>query len=240
MTATERLSPRRYSMLDVDQAPQSPGLYAWYVGFLAGPHDWRTDPGPDGDMAVGGFLRLLTRYASHFEPLPIALRSSGSYGSVWQGSLERDAPLGDAEDKSQGLELEDKRLDQLMDSLGNEDRRRAISEILAMAAPVFSTPLYIGVATDLRERLCVHRRDFGRAYEWLRDHPDDRDRLRLEAKNFGSRAAARNITMDRLEAWVIDVGEGSDNEFSTQKLRQIAQTAEWLLNRFHTPILGRQ
>lgn len=238
---TSALSHSRYSMLDVDEAPETPGLYAWYVSFRASPHDWKMKPSPQGDQAIEGFLRLLRRYAGYYEPLPIALHGRGSYGAAWEGDLELDTPLREPDETASASSAEeDKRLTTLMGSLDSEDRRRVMAAILEMAAPVFSSPLYIGVAENLRERLRSHRRDFTKAYDWLREHPEDAEVVRAKGKTFGARAAARQMAMGHLEAWVIDLGDHADDAVTIKHLRQTAESAEWLLHRLYTPILGRQ
>ncbi|WEH16316.1 hypothetical protein [Streptomyces sp. VNUA24] len=238
---TNALSHSHYSMLDVDQAPETPGLYAWYVSFRASPHDWKMKPSPEGDQAIEGFLRLLRKYAGYYEPLPIALRGRGSYGVAWEGELELDTPLRDPDEGSHAASAEeDKRLAILMNSLASEERRRVMATILEMASPVFSSPLYIGVAENLRERLRTHRRDFTKAYDWLREHPEDAETVRTKGKTFGARAAARNMAMGHLEAWVIDLGDQADNAVTIKHLRNTAESAEWLLHRLYAPILGRQ
>ncbi|MFK0153674.1 hypothetical protein ACIQVK_16590 [Streptomyces sp. NPDC090493] len=238
---TNALSHSRYSMLDVDQAPETPGLYAWYVSFRAGPHDWKMKPSPEGDQAIEGFLRLLRKYAGYYEPLPIALRGRGSYGAVWEGELQLDTPLHDPDEASNDTAVEeDKRLEILMDSLDSEERRRVMATILEIASPVFSSPLYIGVAENLRERLRTHRRDFTKAYDWLREHPEDAETVRAKGRTFGARAAARNMAMGHLEAWVIDLGDQADDAVTIKHLRNTAESAEWLLHRLYAPILGRQ
>ncbi|MFC9063542.1 hypothetical protein ACFTXB_36865, partial [Streptomyces sp. NPDC057074] len=105
-----------------------------------------------------------------------------------------------------------------------------MATILEMAAPVFSSPLYIGVAENLRERLRTHRRDFTKAYDWLREHPEDAAEVRAKGKTFGARAAARNMTMRQLEAWVIDLGDQEDDALTLKHLRHTAPSAEGLLH----------
>jgi hypothetical protein len=228
-------------MLDVDEAPEAPGLYAWYVSFKASPHDWKMQASPQGDQAIEGFLRLLRRYAGYHEPLPITLRGRGSYGTTWGGDLALDTPLRQPDEEADAHSARgDKRLEILMGSLDSQERRRVMATILEMASPVFSAPLYIGVAENLRERLRTHRRDFTKAYEWLREHPEDAAEVRAKGKTFGARAAARDMTMRQLEAWVIDLGDQEDDDVTLKHLRHTAQSAEWLLHRLYAPILGRQ
>ncbi|MFG2956392.1 hypothetical protein ACGF5O_22045 [Streptomyces sp. NPDC048291] len=239
----------RYSMPHVDQAPDTPGLYAWYVSFRAGPHDWKLRAGKNGDEATEGFLNLLRKYAGYYEPLPINLSGRGSYGARWQGEIALDSPLGppDGPDAPTSVDAEDDteaeavlRLEKLMGSLDTENRRRVMSTILTQAIPVFSSPLYIGVAENLKQRLIQHRQKFTRAHDYLREHPQDADAVRAHGRSFGERAAARNIAMEHLEAWVIDLGDEQNDEITKKQLRNTAESAEWLLHRLYSPILGRQ
>lgn len=227
-------------MRDVDRAPESPGLYAWYVNFRAGPQDWKINPGPNGDQAIEGFLNLIRKYAGYYEPLPIELAGRGSYGTRWEGLLELDFPLRqpsvEETDDSEG----EPRLEKLLDSLGNEERRQVMAAILHRASPIFASPLYIGVADNLRQRLGQHKQSYTKAYDWLREHPDDIEVVRASGKSFGERAAARGIAMEHLEAWIIDLTDEENNEVSKKHLRNTAEAAEWLLHRLYSPTLGRQ
>jgi hypothetical protein len=226
-------------MLDVDQAPEAPGIYAWYAVFRASPQDWKLKAGPHGDEAIDGFLNLIRRYASYHEPSPIDLVGKGTYGARWHGDLVLDYPLrapseADGDDSSSA-----DRLGKLVDAIESEDRRQTLAKMLEMVTPAFSSPLYIGVAENLRNRLCQHRQNFTNASEWLQDHPDDAEIIQVKGKSFGARAAARDIPMEYLEAWVIDLNH-QRSDLSSKQLRSIAESAEWLLHRLYGPILGRQ
>jgi hypothetical protein len=105
---------------------------------------------------------------------------------------------------------------------------------------VFSSPVYIGVAENLRDRLKTHRRDFANATEYLQGNPDDSLKMKSRGKSFGYRAAARGIAMENLVAWVMDLGELVDPDTSVDTLREIAESAEWILHRLYSPILGRR
>lgn len=228
-------------MLDVSQAPESPGLYAWYVTFRAGPHDWKFRPSPQGDQAIVGFLNLLRKYAGYYEPHPLVLSARGAYGAKWAGRLELTHPLrAQSEDDPTDKEdpLDD--LPQLAKALDAEEHRRILAMILQKATPAFSAPLYIGVAENLRQRLSQHQQDFARTQEWLQEHPEDAEIVKTRGKSFGQRAAARNIAMEHLEAWIIELSAEEDDGITKKSLRSTAESAEWLLQRLYSPILGRQ
>ncbi|GLW25313.1 hypothetical protein Mame01_53550 [Microbispora amethystogenes] len=228
-----------FKMSSVDQAPQTPGLYAWYVKFQAGSQDWRIRPEGEVDGAIEGFLQLLTRYASYHAPLPIDLQGVGAYGARWRGHVELDRPL---QEELDGDELVmDKRLDAIRDTLASEGRRRVMAELLMAATPFFSSPLYIGVAENLRVRLQQHHRDFTDAYDWLLDHPEDAPLVKAKGKSFGQRAAARGISMDTLVAWVLhfDADDADIDAIMNSEIRRTAEAAEWVLHQLYSPILGK-
>lgn len=234
------MQPHRYSMLDVDQVPESPGIYAWYVQFQATEQDWRLKASPDGDLAIEGFLGLIEKYAGYYEPVPIKVTGRGTYGARWDGEMARDYALGDRAGASGENTRSSAKLEKLIDSLDTESRREVLARILESTAPIFSSPLYIGVAENLRNRLRQHRRDFSAASEWLRDHPEDLEKIRLRGKDFGHRAAARGIAMEHLNVWVLDLAEDGTSGLPVSHLRATAESVEWLLHRLYTPILGRQ
>lgn len=242
----EEHAASRFGMLEVEQAPESPGIYAWYVTFRASAHDWETRPVDGHDSSIEGFLGLLREYASYYEPLPITLRGSAPYGGRWDGALELDHGVisRDSYEKDDGSDRREKeRREQDREALDNtissQTGRRLLAQFLSRTTPVFSSPLYIGVAENLNERLQRHRNSYSRAMEWLRSNPHDVDRLKRDAKTFGQRAAARGIAMENLEAWVIDLKE-LELDASVNSLRESARSAEWLLHRLFAPILGRQ
>lgn len=236
---------RRYGMLELERAPESPGLYAWYVSLQIGPQDWRTRPEDGRDAATEGFLELLREYAGYYEPLPIELRGNAPYGGSWNGTLELDHGLS-VRRSGHGLPLTDqdraaeKDRKALSDTLDSQDGRRVLASLLEHSTPVFSAPLYIGVSDNIRQRLLKHRANYSTGVDWLTGNPDGADALKEKANSFGLRAAARGIAMENLEAWVIDLGDGGGSEMSTKILGETARSAEWLLHRIFSPVLGRQ
>ncbi|MGW2712426.1 hypothetical protein ACWC4J_26110 [Streptomyces sp. NPDC001356] len=232
-------------MREVEQAPESPGLYAWYASFRASPQDWLTRPDEGRDAAADGFLNLLREYASYFEPLPIALRGSAPYGGSWRGELELDHGLtatpeiGDTP-QSDSEKLSQKDRAALTETINSQDGRRVLATLLSQATPFFSSPIYIGVAENLRQRLQQHHRNYTEVMEWLSENPNDTQIAQEQASVFGHRAAAKRIAMENLEVWVIDLGDLESTDLSVRKLRETARSAEWLLHRLFSPILGRQ
>lgn len=244
-TVPDEVTMARYRMDQVDQAPESPGLYAWYVKFHADRPDWELSPTSDGDASIDGFTRLLIKYAGYFEPLPVTLRGRGSYGAKWSGSLELDFPLRPPEAEIEGEATNDSGIDphvqeRLKGAVESEPRRRVMSQILSAAVPVFSSPVYIGVAGNLRQRLSQHYEDFTDARDYLRTHPSAVESMKYQGRNFGYRAAGRLIALEHLEVWVLELGEEFQEYCSVENIREAAESAEWLMHRMFGPTLGRR
>lgn len=231
------VGPSRFPMLSVDEAPKGPGIYAWYSKFRASPHDWAFSPGPAGtDEATSGFFELVRRHAQQFEPLLLSLYGSGAYGAKWAGSLRMDFPFREDQKSDPGG---DQPAGRLWQAIQGEDARRLIATMLEFVTPYFSTPLYIGVAANLRERLVQHRSDYSKTYEYIQKNPQDKEQIKEKGGTFGARAAARDIAIENLEAWTIDL-TSEEQAIPASQLKDISEDVEWLLHRIYSPILGRR
>ena len=234
-------------MQSIDSAPESPGLYAWYIEFQAGRRDWEMRVEDGKDSAVSGFSEILRRYEAQHEDVPIDLGGRSSYDTVWTGSLRKleKAAQGDNDSDTVAEEVLDGNFDQINEprpgvgSVDSEGKRQLYTNLLRSAIPVFAAPAYIGVTDNLKKRLITHRRDFTRASEWIRDHPGDAERMRSSGKTFGSRAAARGIALENLTVWVLDAAE-IDSQATDTQLRQVSGSAEHLLHKIFAPVLGRR
>ncbi|MEZ7240061.1 hypothetical protein QYS60_20110 [Rhodococcus sp. GXMU-t2271] len=235
---------QKFGMSEVDRVPEGPGIYAWYAKFRAGKYDWMARPENGQDAAIESFLDLIRHYASYYEPLPINLKGAAPYGGLWSGSLELDHGVPRSvvsSAKGDPLnEILEKDRDALEAAISSESSRQILAELLSGITPVFSAPLYIGVAENLQSRLKKHRATYTSGIDWLADHPEGAEELRSKANSFGLRAAARGIAMEHLEVWVIDLEAKYGSENSIADLRVTARSAEWLLHRLFSPILGRQ
>ncbi|MCT6736150.1 MULTISPECIES: GIY-YIG nuclease family protein [Rhodococcus] len=230
-------------MLDVGSAPAAPGIYAWYASFRASPQDWLTRPHDGQDAATDGFFQLLREYAGYHEPLPITLKGSATYGGAWSGELELDHGIQTMIRNNGDAPMEvrtEKDRDALADTVNSPEGRRILASVLGQATPVFSSPLYIGITENLRQRLEKHRKDYTHGMEYLSEHPGEEKELQAKANGFGLRAAARGIAMENLEVWVIDLNNDENRETTDKELKETARSAEWLLHRLFSPVLGRQ
>jgi hypothetical protein len=233
----DSVKPWRLSALHLERAPTGPGIYAWYAHIALSETDWQPRFQEGVDVAGGDLTNALNDYVRIHQPPSIALRGTASYRLSWKGEIRQESVSDVAESDS------DTRLDlQLGETAKDREERRLLSQLLRAAPPVFASPLYIGVATNLRQRLSDHKKSFERASTAIRQRPDLASSLQLRGKDLGTRLAGAGIPLERLECWVLPApGMMSvPSDMAQGKQRSVAQAAEWVLQRIFQPILGRQ
>lgn len=232
--------PQRLDALDVDLAPQLPGIYAWYAQVALSDRDWMPRIEGDIDLAARDLGQAIVDYALIHHPEPLDLRADGSYNLNWAGTLQRDSISDPASGNSTS------RLEVQLRSLSSDpDSRRLLTSLLRAAIPVFASPLYIGVATNLRSRLVEHIADYEGAKVTLRNNPSESATMQFGGDSFGARLAGTGIQLERLECWVMPTigiagSELHNNADTHHKHRSVARAAEWILQRIFQPVLGRR
>lgn len=236
----EAQQPQRLSALDADLAPQVPGIYAWYAQLALSEDDWRPRMRGDVDLAAFDLHRAVADYANAHRPEPIHLHGEGSYGLNWAGTIRREA-ISDRVD-----DITINRVEAHISEISTDPQnRRLLTTLLRAATPVFASPLYIGVATNLRTRLAQHKADYEQAKAEIRNDPTASARLQFDGDSFGARLAGAGIQLDRLECWVLPASAIIDGKIERQGAgnhsnRSVAQAAEWILQHIFQPVLGRK
>ena len=143
-------SIRKHLWEDIANAPELPGIYAWYyspeitdydleetISELKSCHD-------DGRPGAEDIVRstLDSRVFRHFREGPYKVLIDGPLKPTYAGDLEHSFQV------SSGL---------VQRIVEDPDRLRTIRKVLDMSAPMFASPLYMGMAGDLRSRLSVHK-----------------------------------------------------------------------------------
>lgn len=228
--------PQHLSPLDLDRAPESAGIYAWYAQLGLADEDWKPHEKDGFDLAVGYLSSAIASYARIHEPSPVNVTGKGTYQLPWAGTLRRssiaDVPP-DHQDTAVGAYLGE--------LAAHPNVRRLLISLLRAATPVFASPLYIGVATNLRTRLGEHMAAYENARAALRQDPTLAARMQFEGESFGFRLAATGLQLDYLQCWVLPASLGSsDDDDTTPSARDVAKTAEWILQRIFLPVLGRR
>jgi len=222
-------------------APQEPGLYAWYAQIALSEGDWRPRLSADGHDIAGNYLvDALRDYVGFHQESSLALRAATSYDLSWSGLL-RKRSISDP-DEVTGDSIMSTYLGSIA---GHAGERQFLIEVLKSAPPIFASPLYIGVASNLRERLSQHKKSYEEARVALRNQPGAASRLQFSGKDFGTRIAGAGIPLERLDCWVITAPTGDDDacgnsgQVSVRK-RTVLEAAEWLLHRVFQPVMGRR
>lgn len=241
---------RAFSCLGVEQAPSAPGLYAWYSMLHAGDPDWILDIVNGQDEGINRFRGLLERHTSRHESQEMRIEARGTFAQRWEGTLEETSIRGlrnflsgetptDDDEKSYSSSVP-----KLKGALDNPSMRKALLRILQVATPILASPLYIGVALDLRQRLGQHAEEIVKISHLAAKFPDKRKDLFRESnasKKFAIRAVASGFTSANLVVWTLNLETAlQDQALSPTKIRDLAEAAEWLLNRWYRPALGKR
>lgn len=208
---------RKHPWADLANAPDGPGVYAWYYSPEITDFDLNrtieavrsaTDRA-EAERVIRAMLdgRLFDYYRE--EPYQAAV--SGPLKPTYIGSLQHDMAASDS----------------LVGRLAAEpDRLRTIRDVLALSAPMFASPLYIGMATVLRSRLARHKELIERFRSVVaRDGQPNRN----SDAGFAWQVAKRKIPPERLFVFTC----------STTSEDGTAVDVENILNRICYPILGR-
>jgi len=216
----------------LDQTPWGAvGLYAWYARPLLGRADWAEDI-EFGQVESGGdrLLSVLTDHAERLTPPDLEIKGKSPFGQRWLGSLSTETI---SLQKSQ------------RDALDAEDHRSVLAELLSSVAPLFAAPIYIGVTDNLRRRLNDHMGRLQAMYDARSREPEGWEPPMVQlmgedADNiFAVRAVKAGFAPEHLVVWVMDLS-GVSSSLGKRAALQIAESAEFTLNRWYRPLLGRK
>ncbi|MGO4129269.1 hypothetical protein AB4Z01_33070 [Inquilinus sp. YAF38] len=211
---------QKHLWVDLAGAPAAPGIYAWYYSPQITDFDLDQMIGnlklmreaDRGGAERSARIMLDERIFRHFREEPYQAVVEGPLKPAFRGELEHVFEV------SEGL------VSRLVD---DPDRLRAIRDILNKSAPMFASPLYIGMSVNLRTRLGAHK-SLIEKYRLLR--LKEVPRIRSSDAGFAWQVAKRQISPDRLFVFTYTT-EAKDDA--------IAVDIENVLNRLYYPILGR-
>lgn len=205
---------------DLASAPASAGVYAWYYQpditdfdlneAISTIKTLRASDRAAAERVAGEALNH--RLFRYFREDPYQTVIEGPLKPTYRGSLEH------AFEVSKGL------VARIVDY---PERLRDIRNILKNSAPIFASPLYIGMSSNLRARLITHKSLIERyRLARLRETPQPRD----SDAGFAWQVAKREISPDRLLIFTYATDTDDDG---------LAVDVENILNRLYYPILGR-
>lgn len=211
---------QKHLWADLSSAPLAPGVYAWYYNPLisdfdltqvvAGVRSLRdTDRGAAERMVRE---TLDERLFSFMREEPYSARIGGALKPAYEGELHH------------AFRMSPDLIGRIVD---DPERLQDIRRVLALSAPHFASPLYMGMSNNLRGRLAQHRRLIEKYRASLKDEPSA---LRDTDAGFAWQVAKRRIPLDRLTVFTCTVGNDDAS---------IATDVENILNRLFYPVLGR-
>jgi hypothetical protein len=247
MTEDLWASFRRLAFNELEQAPESPGLYAWYGVLRSGRGTWGVNIEHGADQGESHSRRALNRHTEHFANAALDVTVESAFSASWSGALEdgtlasQRAVIQNAEKHNLG-ESDRAAAPKLQTTLHTPIMRKTLFDVLERSAPIFSAPLYIGVAENLRSRLKTHAHNLN-VHSRRSATTSNYFKNVTDAKTLGTfafRAARQGFSPDNLEVWVLDVAAVAEEGRDVHQLREVAEACEWLLNRWHRPQLGRR
>jgi hypothetical protein len=222
----------------VDEAPNSAGLYVWYGKLSVGAADWDERETKSNLIAQNQLLDAMREHTLKYRQQPLRLEASANFSTQWSGGLEPTVP-GSWNDEYDGVwgGMEDHSIAR---GTSSNPAREVLLSLLHNALPVFSSPLYIGLAIEqsLRSRLHQHRNKLRRHWDGVTKDPDYPARIKPE--NFADRAIKLGFSPRDLYFYTLHIETETEiNETTNLRQEELLRSAEWLLNRWANPILGR-
>jgi hypothetical protein len=220
---------------NVGEAPEEPGLYVWYSKLKLGRADWDdTGPSTHGN-GKRFFLKALKEHVGKHHSLPLNVEAKTIFSMTWSGQLDPEEPRWLAElDKTDSEAVVD-------DAASSNTNRGVLYDLLGTAAPLFTAPLYIGIAVDqtLRSRLSNHQSLY--MSEWRQMESDSSYPDRIDAPgNFAERAIKCGFTPSDLHYKTITFTKEISQQLILKDRIRILKAAEHILNRTSKPVLGRK
>lgn len=211
---------QKHLWADLTSAPTAPGIYAWYYSPQITDYDLEnaikglTEKSKVSRAEAERSAKTLLdeRIFKQFREEPYRAVVEGPLKPTYNGVLEQTSEV------SAGL------VSRLVE---DPERLRFLRDILNQSAPMFASPLYIGMSVNLRVRLGRHKSLIEKyrgtvARETIGQRSSD--------AGFAWQVAKRQIPPDRLFVFTCIIGSEDENT---------AIDIENVLNRLYYPILGR-
>jgi hypothetical protein len=212
-----------FSFERISDVKAKPGLYAWYL---------RIRVGRSNIESPQNFSKALKKITEQIRHPILAMQLDGHFNLNMKGKLKH-IWYGHNEHPF---------TENFQEMLNHPEERKLISNILDLAVPLLSGPLYIGVSKNLQQRLQIHTRLIEKySKEQQEDNTpevsvDSTDSLQND-KDFAKRIVEREIDPNHLIAGVTYVYHPN---LSPDRIRKTIETTETLLNRIFYPILGKK
>jgi len=223
---------------DIHLAPDVPGLYVWYARFEVGKADWHTDYVGNNLSADIAFQKCIKRHSMKFSQQEMYINAKANFSIEWNGTMKENSLF--RRENGTGNDHPEIILDELAKVTEKNHTRSALINCISNSFPFFSSPLYIGLAVEqtLKERLKQHKKALLDLWERSSHDKDFIDRI--VPLKFADRAIKLGFRPDDLYCYTLSVNLFPEDELTRDELKSLIVSAEWILNRWTTPILGRR
>lgn len=206
------------SWSELDTAPETAGIYAWYAKLLISKADiYEAISRISSAKAIGAVAareevdRVLEKFIfGPYRESPYEVLLRGQLKPKYGGEVSHEPT------KSESL------INRLVES---PERLGMIADVLRIASPSFTAPLYIGMATNLRKRLRQH----GNKISELRELKNASEISDSNEAGFAKQISARNFDPTNLFVQISEIATDSTEH----------NDLENILNRINYPIFGR-
>lgn len=224
-----------HSIDEIDKAPEQKGIYAWYARLKLGKAVYDDESAGGPTVAAEQTLKALRDHTSKHKQQALDVDALANFSVAWSGKIvSMDDDFSSRPDASQpSVEA------RLRNVLSSFNARTSFLNALQEAFPVFASPLYIGLTIDqsLKKRLARHRDQFMKHWTFSNKDAAYADRL-LQPKNFAERAIKVGLMPRDLCFYTLHLLDAELLE--PQVHDDLIRSAEWLLNKWSNPILGRR
>ena len=214
---SEASTPRFYSWSELALIPKKPGVYAWYYIVDVPQYDvdktvtdveraYESGDQGEAENLVAAFLSKFV--FDPFAETPYVATVRGPLKPKYGGELRHEPePSGDLVSRI----------------AAQPERLRSLHQVLRASVPNFASPIYIGMASNLNDRIGTHKRLIGQYREGKGGSGNDRDH------SFARRVVQRDLKLHGLRVCAEVIESAGDEHLD----------AENVLNRINYPILGR-
>lgn len=206
------------SWSEIDTAPETSGIYAWYAKLSISKADISDAINRVSSAKLIGIIAAREEVDQTLERFIFGPYRESPYEVLLRGQLKPKygGEISHEPVKSESL------INRLVE---NPERLSIIADVLKIASPSFTAPLYIGMATNLRKRLRQHSTKISE----LREFRNTSDMLESNEAGFAKQVAARNFDPTNLFVQIAEIPVDSTEH----------NDIENILNRINYPIFGR-
>jgi hypothetical protein len=222
---------------DVHEAPENNGIYVWYARLNIGKAVYDDACAGGTDKASEETNKAVMQHVYKHAHQPLKISASANFSVSWAGNIE--SYYNNLVNSNSATVIDEQYYQKSVEkAVANHQTRSVFLDLIKKSFPIFSSPLYIGIATDqtLRERLLSHKNIFMSCWERTVEDLEYPQRLK-NPKNFGERAIKIGLRPSDLFFYTMHI---IDETISNQEKKNIIESAEWVLNRCASPILGKK